>query len=314
MTENLKQCIIATITYYDVFDYPLTSFEVFQYLIDVKKSIGSRSFTDPEQKTLAKVSQCLEELRLCGRITCFRGMYMLPGRDEIVPQRIRRTKESERKMRQLSRIFWWFRFVPFVRMVGITGTLSLKNTTAESDWDVFIVLKDNFIWTGRTVVTLLLQLIGKRRYGEKERDRVCLNHFFIESALEIPLQDLFAAKEYALMQPLIGWDTFQKFQEQNYWIRDWIPNWRPTEEPPLYFTDDTDGSRSWRGRFEWLFAWQFIEQKLGAWQKRKIADNPKTQWEGGYIEATDERLIFLPKPQGPQVFEEYKKRMHKLQK
>jgi hypothetical protein len=49
---------------------------------------------------------------------------------------------------------------------------------------------------------------------------------------------------------------------------------------------------------------------METWIKRKqiekIKRNPLTYKKGGYIEYTDENLIFLPEPQGPSVLEKYR--------
>jgi hypothetical protein len=50
-------------------------------------------------------------------------------------------------------------------------------------------------------------------------------------------------------------------------------------------------------------------EKLKKWQIEKIQQNPNTHLSGSYIEATDEALVFLPKPRGPKVFTEFKKRL-----
>jgi len=54
----------------------------------------------------------------------------------------------------------------------------------------------------------------------------------------------------------------------------------------------------------------FGGDRIEAWLKRKqiekIKRNPLTYKKGGYIEYTDENLIFLPEPQGSSVLEKYR--------
>ena len=52
-----------------------------------------------------------------------------------------------------------------------------------------------------------------------------------------------------------------------------------------------------------------VEGILSQWQKKKIARNPKTQIQGGLIQATSQALVFLPHPRGPRVYEQFKTRL-----
>ena len=46
-----------------------------------------------------------------------------------------------KKVMLFSMIAWVLRFVPFVRMIGVTGGLAMKNANAKSDWDLLLVIK-----------------------------------------------------------------------------------------------------------------------------------------------------------------------------
>jgi hypothetical protein len=58
--------------------------------------------------------------------------------------------------------------------------------------------------------------------------------------------------------------------------------------------------------------WFHLERTLSALQREKIAANPKSALPGSLIVADDDALIFLPKPQGPQVFASYRSRLAEL--
>jgi len=308
MKEKISKNIVATITYFDVFDYPMTSYEVFTYCIDSERLLGG---SDEGRRNINffSIVHTLEELTKEKTLDFFQGYYFLPGREKLAKQRRVRSKVSEQKLKKVKRLFWIFRFFPFVRMVGVTGTLSMKNITRESDWDVFIVLKKGCIWMGRTLVTIMLHALGKRRHGDKEKDRVCLNHFVTDASLEIAVKDIFSAREYAFMSPLVGEKTYNTFEIKNKWIQKVMPNWMPAYEPSLLLMRESSFSRKMQSFFEKAVYIPRVEIWLKKWQTQKIQDNPKTQIPGGYIQANDEGLIFLPKPQGPKTFEEFKKRL-----
>jgi predicted nucleotidyltransferase len=233
------------------------------------------------------------------------GFYPLRGREDLVRTRIRSEKISSAKLKRVRTLARLLSLVPFVRMVGVTGSLAMKSGDRESDWDLFVVLRAGRIWVGRTLLTGFLHVIGKRRHGKYHRDRACLNYYVSEDALEISTKDLFSAHEYRFLIPVVGEEVFRRFELKNRWIREFKPGFRPTELLPLWYLREPDAAPSVRQLFENLFDFTFLESWLSSWQKKKIARNPKTRIKGGHIEATDRALIFLPKPRGPRVFDRF---------
>jgi len=299
--------IIATLAYYDVFDQPLTAFEVWKHLTveDVEKG-GS------EPVSLGGVVSALDGKDIRNRIAFRDGFFFLPGRERLVRLRIGTEKIAVAKLRRIRRLAVAIRLVPFVRMIGITGSLAMKKGNSDSDWDFFVVLRTGRIWTGRTLLTGFLHLIGRRRHGRYTRDRACLNYFVTEDRLIIPTEDLFSANEYTFLIPVFGRETFQRFELKNRWIARLKPDFLPTEALPLWYVRDTDVARSFRTALEHLFDSDRLEAWLGGWQKKKIMRNPKTGSEGGHIEASDQALVFLPDPHGPRIYEKFRKRLGEI--
>ena len=325
MADSLPKNILSTIIYYDVLDYPLTSFEIWKYLIihnvEPAYRTGRRETQNDDNKcSLADIIKELENEEVKKYIEEYRGFYFLKGRIDLVEQRIKRNKISASKLKRLRRAVWLLRFVPYVRMIAVTGTLAMKNAEKPSDWDLLIVLEKGKIWTGRTLVTAAVQLIGKRRYGEKIKNRICLNYFITTSSLEIRTKDLFSANEYYFLFSLFDSGSYyNKFQLKNSWIRDFKPNYQLNEVISPKTLRDSGISLIIRNILEKILnlpagrqGFDFLENYLRKWEKGKIERNPKTQKVGSFIEATDEALIFLPEPQGPKVFEEFKRKLADL--
>ncbi len=162
---------------------------------------------------------------------------------------------------------------------------------------------------GRTVLTGFLHLIGKRRHGRKISNRACLNYFVTDDNLEITTKDLYSAHEYRHLIPLLSFPLFQIFELKNRWIKKYQPNFSLTALPNLWLVREGARAKRIRNAIEWGLDFFEREKWLGSWQKKKIARNPKTHMEGSLIEATDRALVFLPRPRGPIVFEEFKKRL-----
>ncbi len=297
----LRKSALATLVYYDILGYPLTEFEVWRHLIQPTDS--TERGTPP---TLAEVSRALDALSLDGRVSRFRGFVTLPGRESLVASRIRDEKRAVQKIKRAARLIHFLGWVPYIRMIGLTGSLSMKLGDAGSDWDFFVVLRRGAIWRGRLILSLVLQCIGKRRYGNRVENRACLNHFVTDGSLEIAMQDFFSAHEYRYMYPALGWDTFRRFELVNRWMIRIKPTFALVEIAPLWLSDPKPFMLKLQRFLENILESQELEHFLARWQKKKIAQNPKTQLEGAFIVASDEALIFLPHPKGPGIFERFK--------
>lgn len=313
MNNQLSKNIIATITYFDVSDYPLTAFEIWKHLIKANPTLESK--TIQQKWSLTEVLQALENEKIQEYISQKNGFYFLYGREKIVAIRSRREILNIYKIRKLRRRISLLRCIPFVRMICLTGRLSQKNGTEESDLDVFIVLKNEHIWTGRFLMTAVTHIFGWRRYGKKEKDRICLNYYVTDKSLKVPTQDLFAAHEYSFILPLFdSGKVFNKFQQVNcLWMQAHKPNYNFLDFKSELTIFDSKFSFWTRVIFEKIFNFKYIENKMRKLQQQKILNNPKSKFNGALIIANDKHLVFLPKPHGPKIFTEYKRRFEALE-
>ncbi|HLB51269.1 MAG TPA: hypothetical protein VJL38_03780 [Patescibacteria group bacterium] len=306
---KLRRDIIATITYYDVLDYPLTGFEIWKYLLRAHNGAGG----EYTSATLGEVLLALSSDQVLLRyIDTKDGFHVLRGRTHLLEERRARNRGAIHKVRGVRRLAALLRFVPFVRGVFVTGRLAMKNTQSRSDWDLLIVLKHGRIWTGRFLVTTLLHIIGKRRHGKKVKDRACLNYFITTESLEIEPKDLYAAHEYSFVLPLYGAKIFERFQFANHWIARYKPNYNIAEIMPILLCADTAPVRFFQRTFEFLCDARLVEWCTRIVQERKIAKNPMTRAPGGMVSTSDDALIFLPHPHGPDIFEKYKDKMSRI--
>jgi len=309
MSDNLTKNILATIIYYDGLSYPLTAFEVWKYLI------RTDYYTQKDSHKAVSLFEIIKQLtgqEIASYIGQKNGFYFLKGRECLVEKRIARSKISSVKLKRLRRIAWLLRVVPFVRMIGVTGGLAMKNASVKSDWDLLIVLKYGKIWTGRTLVTLAVHFLGKRRWGQKISNRICLNYFVTDQSLEVITKDLFSANEYMFLFPLYGWETFHRFQMKNSWIKNMKPHYDLCEIIPLKTLEDSWCSRKIRSFGEFVFGFAWLENYLRKIEKRRIMKNPQTNKEGSLVYANDDALVFLPNPHGPKIFEQFKEKVNHL--
>lgn len=309
MSSQLNKNILATIIYYDGLDYPLTAFEIWKYLIRT-------DYFDPNEIAIevpfTEITKSLDSQELTAYIRQLNGFYFLKDRQYLVNKRIAGGKISAGKLKRLRKIVWILRLIPFVRMVAITGRLAMKNAGVRSDWDLLIATRKGKIWTGRTLVTLAMHVLGKRRHADKITDRVCLNFFVTDESLEISTKDLYSANEYMFMYPLLGWETYLRFQIKNHWIKGMKPHYGLSDIAPLKILEDNTCSIIIRKAGEKILGATWIENLLRKIEKKRIMDNPKTHQEGSLVYANDDALIFLPSPHGPKIFDKFKEKVNQL--
>ncbi|PID51674.1 MAG: hypothetical protein CR954_00585 [Candidatus Moraniibacteriota bacterium] len=222
MNTQLAKDIIATITYYDVLDYPLTLFEIWKYRICAENG----DCHAPAPVSLEDIATCCRHRSVQKYVSCRNGMYVLCGREHLISVRKDREIISLQKIKKLRRMIAFLRISPFVRMVCVTGRLAYNNCEKDSDLDVLIVYEKGHIWTGRFLMTVLAHVCGVRRHGKKTTDRLCLNYHVTTASLEVPTQDLFGAHEYAWTFPVFdAGDIFAQFCAKNMWIAQYKPQY-----------------------------------------------------------------------------------------
>lgn len=303
----LRQAVLATIVYYDALDYPMTEFEVWKHLLVDRES-------DPvmNRPTLGQIAGAIESLVAEQAIERRWGMLTLPLRSGLIEQRIQREKASVPKIRRAAALVRRLAWVPFIRMIALTGSLSMKVGDRGSDWDFFVVLAQGAIWRGRTMLSLVLQLLGKRRHGNFIENRACLNHFVTEASLEVAMHDYYSASEYRFMYTLMGRDTERRFELANRWMARLKPNFEPSVLPNSWHRRASRVQSAIQTLCERCLGWQGWEAFLSEWQRKMIERNPKSQTPGAFIVATDEALIFLPHPRGPIIYDRFKERLSRV--
>lgn len=237
--KSLLRAIIHTLAYADVFDYPLTPEELYRLLIPV---YGSQPATYSKEDLNKELSYLLK----VGNCKLNDGYYFLRGREKIVDLRRKRERWGHQKLRIAEEVAGWLKLIPWIKMVGVTGNLAMKNADLYDDIDILIVSARNRLWLTRLAATILVELTSQRRHPPKARvsflpknrncdilstrdirDKICLNMFLDKDHLAVPEKerDLFSCHEVIQMKLL--WDkdnTYQKFLAANRWVKRFLPN------------------------------------------------------------------------------------------
>ena len=115
----------------------------------------------------------------------------------------------------------WLAILPFLNAIAITGSVAMNKATKASDLDLLIIVKPGRIWTTRILAMIVTQFFGKRRYGKKVTDRICLNYFIVDGA-EAPIQNIASANMLASARPILSKENFAAFISRNRWMEKFL--------------------------------------------------------------------------------------------
>ncbi len=213
---NTRMRVIATVAYADVFDYPLSLPQLYRWFIGA----GVPGRIPPELM-----------IRRSGKTE----YVTLPRRGHLMALRRRRERISQEKWEQARSFARFYRIIPTVRLVGVTGGLAMDNADRSDDIDLFFITSRGTLWLTRALVTVLSDFLGiRRKPGDTVyEDKVCLNMFVAENALALPKaeRDLFSAHE--VLQMIVLWsrgDAYPSFLAENAWAGKYLPNaWKEIE-------------------------------------------------------------------------------------
>src|SRR5688572_4572411 len=200
-TEKLSQAVLQTLTYSDIFDYPLTAPEVHKYLTGIKASFE-------------EVKQALED----GHIKRTGSYFTLSGREAIISIRLDREARAQKLMPLALRYGRILGGLPYIRMVALTGSLAVMNISEPADFDYMLVAARGRVWTARAFALTLNRLA--RRHGYT----ICPNLIVSENALEWRLHDLYSARELCQMIPIMGLAVYNRLMKANRWVGTFLPN------------------------------------------------------------------------------------------
>lgn len=199
---TLERAILETLAYSDIFDYPLRLDELHRYL------------------TFHVDIECLLQTigLLHGQVGEKDGYYFLAGREIIVEIRKHREAHSQKLFQLALRFGKIIGSLPFIRMVALTGSLAVLNSSDESDFDFMLVAAAGRVWIARAFALLLNRIT--RLFGYT----LCPNLIISENALIWSPHDLYSARELCQMIPISGLDVYGKLMRANEWVRDFLPN------------------------------------------------------------------------------------------
>jgi len=219
MDNKLSTAIFLTVCYADIFDFPLTFDELYARLVTNEQIPRKRVFNHLEKGKK--------------QILYREGYYYLSGRAQLIKKRRERNINSEQKYDTALSIIKYLSFIPGIRLIGISGSLAVKNCDKSDDIDLFIITEKNMLWIVRFIMVCLLFLFNRKRSTEdkKAQDKICTNMFLsIDSlAISVKKRSLYMAYEIGLMKVIVNKkNTYENFISKNRWAQHFLPHLIPS--------------------------------------------------------------------------------------
>lgn len=161
------------IAFFDMFDYPLTSFEIWKWLTEKIDFTNITELLDNEAASNMPI------------IAYQRGLYFLKGRNEITEIRQQRHNYSLRKIRIARRFVKIFQIWSAVKMIALANSIGQNNLRDGSDIDFFIVTSPHRLWLTRLYCTGLAKILNSRPRIDNKRDKICLSFYLSADYLNI---------------------------------------------------------------------------------------------------------------------------------
>jgi hypothetical protein len=226
---SCKKGVIETLAYFDIFHYPLTIDEIREFL--------------PVKAEEILLKESIIELLEEKVIFLFHNFYSLQNNPLLAHRRKQGNQLAEELLTKGLRIGRFLYQFPFVRGVGISGSLSKNYADEKADIDFFIITKANRLWIARTIMHLYKKftfLTGKQHY-------YCMNYYVDETALLLEEKNIFTAIEIKTLLPACGQQTMKLFFGTNTWADGYLPLCKYRRQ------QKTDPGSSWIKKIqEWM--------------------------------------------------------------
>jgi hypothetical protein len=204
--SEIKRNILATLAYFDLFNYPLTMDEAYLFL--------------PIKYSTEEFGYCLRSLVIDKLIYKFEKYYTLKNDPFLIERREKGNAKAAEMIAIAGKVGDLLIRFPYVRGIAISGSLSKNFADDDSDIDLFIITAKNRLWIARTI----MHCFKKLTFLFKKEHYFCMNYYIDEQDLLIHEKNIYTATEVATLMPLHGETVFEQFYSANMWTRDYLPN------------------------------------------------------------------------------------------
>ena len=170
-----EQAILRSLAYYDIFKYPLTTYECWKFLYDPQQHLEATDFF--------QVQKALGGLAQKNIIKDINGFWQLKESADYYYLRQERYRTFVSKLRRARRWARLFTFLDSVRFIAVVNSLGYQNPEADDDIDLLVITKAGRIWLTRWWLTGFAKLLGLRPNLKHQANGLCLSFYVADNAL-----------------------------------------------------------------------------------------------------------------------------------
>ncbi len=203
--NRLREAILRTLAYADVFEYALTFNELHRFLIGVR----------------ASREELEQELERMDDVCRLGNMYAL--RKTSIFKTIRKRRNALKLLRDAKDALELVSSLKPVRMCALTGSVSALVARNKDDVDIMVIVDEGYVHRTKLVLSLIKRIKGY----------ICPNFVLsTRRALEreIHPQNIYTAWELLKTKCIYGHDIYKAFLRKNAWIKEYFPNAELYEE------------------------------------------------------------------------------------
>lgn len=209
---------MATIAFFDLFNYPLTARETWQ--------LASGAEVSDHDEWDRQLESLVAEHTLGTR----QAFYFLPGRKELVAIRHERYNITAEKFEYATRAAKLFRWLPWIKLIAVGNLIGGHNLRRESDIDLLIVTAKHRLWVSRLLVTTVTKFLGWRPQVNDSQDKICLSFWASEDGLDFSklklADDPYFRYWLAGLYPIYDSEgVYGQLIAANPWLQQELPNW-----------------------------------------------------------------------------------------
>ncbi|MCX6792529.1 MAG: hypothetical protein NTY12_00730 [Candidatus Falkowbacteria bacterium] len=219
--DQLNKALITVAARFDLFNYPLTDFEIWQFL-PIKTSYE----TVKNNLSVANLSSA-------------DGLFFLRDRQEIINVRQTRYREADKKIKIIQHRLKFISWLPGIKLICLANVIGPNNIKPETDIDLFIITKSNRVWLVKLLATIILKILALRPTEKSVKNKLCLSFLVDETALDLSNcrqgnDDWYFTYWLAGLMPLFGSkETYLALIKANGWLNNELPNWQSSAAVPL---------------------------------------------------------------------------------
>lgn len=175
--NDQQQAILRTLSFFDLFRFPLTSLECWRLLYYPTTPSTAVSLVDIKKELVD-----LSKQQVVKNTNDFWQLSSSPNYYDLRQDRYRIAAKKIARLKLWKHIFSW---LPSVRLIAVVNSVGYRNPEVDDDIDLLIITKSGKLWLTRGWLTGLAKLFGARPTIDHQQDGLCLSFYLSDNHLSV---------------------------------------------------------------------------------------------------------------------------------